>query len=647
MSRLNDFMSQKRERLRAALLTLLGGSLSALGQEVASVETYKRMSLEELMAQEVVSVSRTPQPLSSAPMAIDLLTNEDIHRYGATTLADSLRLAPGLHVARYVGGGYAISARGFNSASANKLQVLMDGRPLWSPLFSGVFWEAQDVVLEDVDRIEVIRGPGSASWGANAVNGVVNIMTKSARETQGTLIQGGGGLEETGYGTVRYGGEAGSNTFYRAYAKYRYRDEQVLATGADAGDFSQHTQAGFRTDSYLQGENQLTFQGDLFLNQFGGLNGLDADNNGGNILGRWVKTFSDTSSLRVQAFYDRTDRDVPRQYSEIRDNWDLDLQHTVQFGERHTLTWGLGERITADQTGTGTFTFEPADRTLARTEGFLQDEIELVPERFRLLVGSRFEYNELTGFELQPTVRGSWLPTEHHVIWAAASRGVRTPTRIEHDSRFRATETGPLVLRSDSEFDSEELWAFETGYRLLAHERFTADLALFYNVYDGLRTVEPAALPPGLPFVIRNELEANTYGGELTLRAEIIDDWRLIASYALLEKDLDFSRASRSTTSPSVTGNDPEHIFTLRSQLDLPHGIYFDQVLRYVAELPAPRVDAYLELDLQLGWRPIEGLELALIASSLLDRSHPEFNDSLPVPVEVQRSIHGRVTWEF
>lgn len=637
-------------RFVPALLTGIG-AMTGVGvgaQELASIEQYKRMSLEELMSQEVTSVSRKAQMFSLAPAAIEVLTQEDIHRYGATTIADTLRIAPGLHVARYIGNGYAISARGFNNAAANKLQVLMDGRQLYTPLFSGVFWEVQDTMLEDLERIEVIRGPGAASWGANAVNGVINIISKSARDTQGTLITGGGGNEEVGFGGIRYGGQMGENTFYRVYTKYRYRDDQIFSSGADAEDFSSHAQGGFRLDSYLRNDNQVTLQGDLYYQEFGSFNRADSENNGGNILGRWTKTFSERSSLQLQTYYDRTDRDVPMQFGETRDTWEVDLQHQLQLGERHDLVWGSSYRVSSDSTSRGrTYEFEPADRTIQRVDLFVQDEIAVIPDKLRFLVGSKFEHNDFTGFELQPTARLSWQPTEHQVLWTAVSRGVRTPSRIEDDVRFRAVPpSSPVLIRGNRAFHSEKVITLEGGYRVHPNRKLTLDWTVFYNRYDDLRTVEPTP-PAGIPVTLRNNLEADTYGTEVTGRVQVMEDWRVIASYALLQKEFDYSSRTMDPRGSATEGNDPEHMVTLRSLVDLPYDVQFDQTVRYVDRLPNPHVASYIELDVRLAWQPTENLEVAVIGTSLLDRAHPEFNGGSAAQVEVERSIYGQITWQF
>jgi iron complex outermembrane receptor protein len=634
---------------KIALLSLCGFT-STSGQDQgqpAPAEAAGPFDLDQLLQLEVTSPGRKAEPWFYSATSIDVLTQEDIRRYGATTLADTFRIVPGIHVGRYIGNSYSITTRGFSSTAANKMQVLMDGRSLYTPLFSGVFWEVQDTLLEDLDRIEVVRGPGAALWGANAINGVINITSKSARETQGTLLMGGGGNEELGFGGIRYGAKAGESTYWRAYTKYRYRDEQKFANGMDAEDFSEHWQSGFRTDSYLREVHQLTFQGDFYLNDFGSFARDDAHSRGGNVLGRWTRQFSEDSDLQVQFYYDRADRDVPLQYEEQRNNYDLDLQHRFQLGERNDIVWGGQYHLSEDQTGReGTFIFEPQERTIQLINGFVQDEITVVPDFFTLTLGTKLERNDFSGFEIQPSARAAVTPWENQILWGAVSRAVRTPTRIESDVRFRPNPaTGLVTLRGNPDFESEDVIAYELGYRIQPLKQFSWEISTFYNVYDNLRTIEPSAT--GLPLILMNEREGQTYGFETAARWQAQEWWRLTASYSLLREDFEFKPGSRDPTGGSTEANDPEHMARVRSSFTLPHRIEFDQVLRYVDAQPNPHVPSYVELDLRVAWRPIPGLELSVVGANLLDSSHPEFGGGGPFQPEVERSIYGKVVWIF
>lgn len=623
------------------------------GQEidVVSAEQLRSMTLEQLLETRIVSLSRTLDEWTSAPAAIEVLTQEEIRRSGAVRLPDALRYATGLHVARGLNDAYVITARGFASPAGNKMQVLMDGRSLYTPLFSGVFWEVQDTLLEDIDRIEIVRGPGATLWGANAVNGVINFITRSAKDTQGLLVMGGGGAEESGFAGVRYGGRAGEQTYYRAYMKYQNRDEQVFAFGPSADDGMQEGRAGFRTDSFLK-NNLLTVQGEAYYNTFGLAGRPDAENPGGNLLARWTQDFSDTSQLQVQAYYDRSIRDIPLQFSEDRNTWDLEFHHSFAFQERHRIVWGGHYRHSMDETGDAsnrTFRFSPEDRSVNLVSGFLQDEITLVPERLAVTLGSKIEHNDFSGFEYQPSGRIALTPTDRQTIWAAISRAVRTPTRVDTDVRFfPVPATGLVALRGNEGFESEELLAYELGYRVQPHKRVFLDVATFYNEYDKLRTVEPSnpSAPTLPPFVLKNELEGRTYGAEFSVKYQVTDWWRVTSSYTFLQEDLEPKPGSFDANRGSAEANDPQHTAGFRSVMDLPGNLELDGAIRYVDRLPRPRIAGYVALDLRFAWHVTPNLELAIIGHNLLDDRHPEFPAGARQP-EVQRAVFGRFTFRY
>ena len=394
------------------------------------------ISLDELVNLKVTSVSKKPENLSHAPAAITVITGEDIRRSGATTIAEALRLAPGLEVARQDSVSWAISSRGFNDIFANKLLVLVDGRSVYTPLFSGVYWDVQDTLLEDIDRIEVIRGPGAALWGANAVNGVINITTKTAKETQGGLVTGGGGTEERGFGSVRYGGKINDQSWYRVYAKYFNRDDSAMPAGGPAGDEWDGLRGGFRVDWEHSPPNLLTLQGDIYSGTehqryalatptppYSSLQPQKIQVAGGNLLGRWTHTFNEDADLRFQTYYDRTQRELEI-FKEDRDTFDLDLQLHHPFGERQDIVWGLGYRHTDSYNLKSNFnlSFVPTDRKTEEYSALVQDEISLVRDRLRLTIGSKFEHNDYTGFEIQPSGRLLWTPHPRHSAWASISR---------------------------------------------------------------------------------------------------------------------------------------------------------------------------------------------------------------------------------
>ncbi|HVR99809.1 MAG TPA: TonB-dependent receptor [Thermoanaerobaculia bacterium] len=615
------------------------------GQEPGA-EDLKDLSLEELMEIDVTSVSRRSERFSGVPAALTVLTADEIRRSGANSLPEVLRLATGLHVARADGRTWAISARGFNITTANKLLVLIDGRTVYTPLFSGVFWDVQDTLLDDIERIEIIRGPGATLWGANAVNGVINIITRSAGTTQGGLAIAGGGTEERAFGGVRYGAPLGERGHYRAYAKYSDRDALQRASGADARDPMWLGQGGFRSDWRGSDADTFTLQGDAYTGRSGEAIRDDSDVDGSNLLGRWSRAFSDTSNMELQVYWDRTHRHIPGLFEEHLDTWDLDFQHSLRLAGRHDVVWGFGYRLMRDRVGNGSVVaFLPPRRTMELGSVFAQDEIELVADRLRLTVGSKLEYNDSTGLEVQPNVRLSWTPDERRTLWGAVSRAVRTPTRIDEDFVVYSVE-GDIFTQGSRDFDSEKLLAYELGFRSQLRPDLSLDVATFYNVYDDLRSQEQAP-GGGPPITLANNLEGETYGVELRSYWQATPRWRWHASYVYLEKDLRVLPGSTDVTGGKGEGNDPRHRASLRSSLDLADGVELDGWLRYVDELPFPEVPSYLELDLRLGWRPTEDLELALVGQNLLHESHPEFGVPTPIRPEVERGVYGKATWRF
>jgi iron complex outermembrane receptor protein len=611
-----------------------------------SPSELKKLPLEQLVDVEITSAARRPEPLSRAASAVDVITDEDIRRSGVTNLPDALRLAPEMEVAQIDGHDWAISTRGFNISTANKLQVLMDGRTLYTPLFSGVFWDVQQTFLPDVDQIEIIRGPGATLWGANAVNGVINIRTKPADETQGFLLWGGAGNEETGFGGVRYGGMLGADTAFRLYVTHQSRDSLVLSNGADAQDEYDLTQGGFRMDSKLSRDDLLTFQGDAYGGSFGQLSGGDIEVDGQNVIGRWTHELDENSGLTIQAYFDRTHRLVPDVFEESRDTYDLEFEHRFWIGN-HDLIYGANYRGSHDDIGnSAVVAFLPATETEHLVSGYLQDEWHLVPDLFSLIGGSKFEWNSFSGFEVQPSGRFLWTPTKEQTIWGAISRAVRTPTRLDEDVIFFNTVTGAPFVLGNKNFDPEVVIAYELGYRLKPTPQISFDVAGYYNDYDNLRSVEPR---PDGTLVIENLLKAQTYGGTLSTRWQVTDWWRLDGSVSLFHLNVDQSN-SQDVNHGRGEGNDPETSFIIHSAVDLWKGVKFDSYLRYVDSLPAPATPSYLELDARLAWSPCPDLELAIVGRNLLDNAHPEFAGTNPMtnPTrEVERSVYATIRWSF
>ncbi len=528
--------------------------------------------------------------------------------------------------------------------------VLMDGRSLYTPLFAGVLWDVPDYVLADIDRIEVIRGPGATLWGANAMNGVINITSKSARDTQGALVAANAGNEVHDVASMRYGDRIGENTFFRIYGKHTDYDDMVFRNGRGAKDDREHAQAGFRLDSYQWQKNIFTVQGDYYAGWNGRMQGDDEEIGGGNLLTRWTHQFTDKSDLRVQLYYDRVEREVPDVFRERRNTYDADIQYRFQPWDRHDIVTGANYRRSTDNIGNSRgLAFLPDSRNLDYVGFFAQDEIELVREKLGLTFGSKFEHNDYTGFEIEPSARLAYKPSRDQTIWGAVSRAVRMPSRLDTDLFLnRVTPTNQtLLIRGDTGFDSEELLAYELGYRVHPKDWIAFDLAAFYNDYDQLRSQELSTTPTGLPTVLRNKLSGETYGAELSVTAQIFDWWRVRGNYTVFDKHLKLDRSSRDPTRGAPEGNDPSHMFSVHSSWDLPRNFEFDAIVRYVGRLPNPAVPSYMELDLRFGWRATKHLDLDIVGRNLLDGSHPEFGSNSPLRREVERSVYGRVTWRF
>lgn len=630
-------------------LVLVIAPKTAPAQMVRSPVHLKGLSLDELLETRFISLTGTLETWQDAPTAISVLTAAEIERAGAVRLAEVLRLAPGLSVSRYHGSSYSITARGFGTASVNKMQVLMDGRSLYTPLFAGVFWEVQDTVLPDLERIEVVRGPGATLWGGNAMNGVINIVSKDARDTQGTLLTFGGGLEEQGFATVRHGGRAGARGWYRAYLKHVARDEQSFVDGASAGDDMAQTQVGLRYDAEGRNDDHVTVQGDAYWNTFGTLGRPDANNQGWNILGRWSRRQSDDSEWITQVYFDHAQRDVPQQFSETRNTFDLSTQWQVQPVPEHALVVGLGLRDSLDDTGSEddrTFVFSPSRRRLRLFSGYVQDEITIVPGRWTAYVGTKFEHNDYTGFEAQPGLRVAFTPDVDQTWWAAVSRAVRAPTRVDTHSRFRpAPATGFVLIQGNPDYQSESCWTGEIGYRVQPNHAWFVDVATFYSVYDNLRSLEPT-LPSGLPLVLDNLREAETWGVELVCTLQPAQRWRLRANLNYLHEELRLQAGSLDTIGATLEASDPAWTGSIRSTLDLNHGLQVDGVLRGASARPGDALSGYVSADVRLAWRFSSDGEIALIGQNLLSPRHAEFPAAGAQP-EVERAWFARATFNF
>lgn len=638
------------------------------------------MSLEELMDIEVTSVSKKAQKASAAAAAIYVITHEDIRRSGATSLADMLRMVPGLQVARADANTWAVASRGFAGQYANKLLVLIDGRSVYTPLFSGVFWSHQDTLLADIERIEVIRGPGASVWGANAVNGVINIITRHARDSQGGYVSGGYGNEEEGFGAMRYGFELDDNAWFRAYAKYTDRDDSVFRRGGQANDKWDTLQGGFRLDWDLTEIDSLTFQGDTYRQNSGNTDDLafvtppysrsinhDSETRGSNLLTRLTHDFSESSILSLQLYYDRVDSNL-FDLNQLHDIIDVELKHQFKLDDCQDIVWGVGYRAMRETVDSNNFvTMRDESRCDGLVSGFIQDEITVIDELLRLTVGSKFEHNDYTGYEVQPTVRILLHPHDDHTVWAALSRAVRTPSTVEDSAQISAQTVPPnppfqpfpiySFFQGDEDFESERLTAFEVGYRVQPLENLSLDLATFLNVYDNLRTLEIGtpiftALPAphlSLPVTVDNSMKGKTYGAELAADWWMADWWRFRSAYTFLQMELNLDNNSTDNVSEANEKASPHHQFSVRSYIDLMENLELDVGYRYVDRLPQGDVGNYSGVDMRLGWRPIDDMEIALVGQNLFRRRHFEFTPDFNwiAPSEVERSVYAQISWRF
>ncbi|MFA5941991.1 MAG: TonB-dependent receptor [Sinimarinibacterium sp.] len=623
-------------------------------QQLAAVsEDLTLLSLEDLMRIEVTSVSKRAEPLSTAAAAIYVLSGEEIRRAGVRSLAEALRLVPGLHVGRTNQSTqqYAISARGFNSPTADKLEVLLDGRSVYTPLFSGVFWDTLDTFMPDIDRIEVIRGPGAALWGANAVNGVINIVTKDAAQTRGLHALGGGGNEERGFGGVRYGMRAGDSGNLRTYAQAFERDDGKRRDGSDAPSSLRLQQAGFRGDWHPAGAHGYSALGDAYQGHRRTDTG-DMDLDGFDLQGRWTRRGSERSDFSVAANFDHYHRMIPQVYEETRDTLNLDAQHRLAVGSLQEFVYGLSYRNTDDETGgpPRAYIFAPQSARLETFGAFVQDQIRLAGGDGTLTLGSKFEHNDYTGFEVQPSVRLGWQLRERSFAWAAISRAVRTPNRLDTGLTvfcppgFPVCEGGQQYPIGDPDLPVEKLIAYESGLRVWGVERWSVDLALFHNDYDDLRSAE--ASPPFGRF--GSGLEGTGEGAEINLNWRALQTLDLRLFYSHLQLDLDAkSDSTDAGTERSVEGSNPTHIAGLVAfwqpapRWDV-HGF-----LRYVSELPATNIPEYTELNLRVAWHWRPDLMLSLSGTNLLDDQHPEFGIDIAPRLEAQRGVFAQIDWTW
>ena len=642
---------------------------------------YLDMDISQLMRLTITSVAKKPQNLSDAAAAVFVITQDDIHRSGVSSIPEALRMVPGLQVARIGAEKWAITSRGFNGQTANKLLVLMDGRTLYTPGFSGVYWNVQDTLLEDIDRIEVIRGPGGTIWGANAVNGIINIITKKASDTKGGLVRVAAGNKERFSGGLRYGAKISDLTHARAYLTYRDHDSFTLhGTEDDANDNWESVRAGFRLDGEALQKDSWTLQGDIYTQDANQLVSphitLEApyisqvpdnyDASGWNMLAKWQHQLSTNNSWTIQSYYDFSHQDELF-IGQTHKIFDIEFQHQFQLSKYHELIWGIGYRNIQSNADKNTFqlSFFSENMSIQLFSGFIQDEINLIQDRLWLTLGSKIEHHDYTGYEIQPSGRLLFKPSTEQTIWAAVSRAVRTPNNIERNSRLTIMMIpdmppfpAAVFLYGNQEYDSEEVFAYELGYRILPAKQLSLDIALFYNEYNNLRTSTPLTLPSTSEIQFENKSQGSSYGFELA------SDWKPLKwitfqfGYTYLQMDLDVNDGGTGTDIAVVyEDSSPHHQVSLRSSIDIGKNWQMNLWLRYVDQFAASGlqaisqqtiIDEYLSLDANISWHPRENLELMLVGQNLFSSDRMEFiSEYLAPATEIEPSVFGKLTYHF
>jgi iron complex outermembrane receptor protein len=629
------------------------------------------LPLEDLLEVQVTSVVRGQRALSDTAAAVFVITREEIRRSGATSVPEALRLAPGLEVAQINSGAWAVTSRGFNARSANKILVLLDGRTLYTPLFSGVFWDMHGTVLDDVDRIEVIRGPGASVWGANAVNGVINIITRSTQETQGSLVQAIAGNEERGFLEFRHGGSRHTGMTWRMFAQGFERDPFLRENGAEAEDDWDQVRGGFRLDWKPRPADAFMVEGELSAGSLGQsqdftslsmpyteTRDVEVDSKVANVLGRWIHATPSGTEHEAQLYLDAYDRDMVF-LVERRLTFDAEYRLRRRTGPRQEIIWGAGTRVSRDSIDNSfTASFDPDRRTAPLYSAFVEDLVQSGDGRWQFTFGTKLEHNDYTGFEVQPTARVLRRLGKRGSAWGAVSRAVRTPSRAEEDVRFNVSAFDPggglfvVSVFGNRDIEAEALIAYEAGFRTQATDRLSLDVALFYNDYRDLVTGETGTpFPEGShtvqPIRFDNLAEGHSYGVEIAATWRPVARWRLSGWYSYFH--LTIRPDPSSTDAETEEGVSPKHQAHLLSSLDLGARLSLDAMLRFVDELPALGVPHYLRADLRLTWRPRPGLEIGAGVQNLQDRSHPEFiqDTDFADGSLIERAWDARLRWRF
>lgn len=684
MQNKNNDPKQTANVLKLFLLSAL--LAAALAERAAADETspdIEELSISDLMQMEVSSVSRKSQSLSDTAAAAFIISQDDIRRSGAASIPEALRLAPGIEVAQINASSWAITSRGFNGRYANKLLVLMDGRTVYTPLFSGVFWNLQDTLMEDIERIEVIRGPGAVMWGANAVNGVINIITKKAKDTQGNLFVAGGGNQEQGFAGYRYGGQIGNDGNYRVYAKTFEREAFVGPRGEKQHDDWRSVQGGFRIDDRISGNHRFTVQGDVYRKKVGNTVqpstvsapfntafNVDDHADGANLISRWEGNLNDGSEFVLQGYYDRVDFTAPA-LSDSQDMFDIDFQHRLHPDPGHDLMWGVNYRFIHSTTvSSPVIAFTPSSLGYHQGSAFVQDDITLIDNTLRLTLGSKIEESHFGHTQVQPNARLLWTPNGTHSLWASVSRASRIPSRGEAQSNIAVGTSSAtidpipfaipvqIMAQANPDLKAEKVFSAEIGYRTQWSNRFSTDVTAFSNHYTDLIILNrgDASIQTAPTLLITQPMIWTNLSREVTTRGiEVSADWNVLDwmrftgnySHLKIEKPYD-------PNNPDMAGLSPRHRGMLRWQIDMNEQTHLDVTLRHVGRLNAvnQNVPAYTTFDARLAYEPVAGMEWSVVAQNIFAPRHPEFRDSAAVSLtdfatEVPRSIYGKFSWNF
>lgn len=637
---------------------------SVFASKVAAAVDITQLSLEQLMETEVVSAAKAPRSLARTPSAVFVISEQDIRRSTARYIPELLRMVPGIQVAQITKSKWAVSARGFNGSGANKLLVMIDGRTVYNPLYNQVYWDVQDLLFEDIKRIEVIRGPGGAVWGSNAINGVVNIITKHSDETEGVLLKGGGGSERQ-LGAARFGGGIGEDFTYRTTGKYFNEDNSAGGndamylgrTNARADWELDESNSLMATGDYHYGEEDIYSQSALPTAPFLSNPFSDQTISGGHALLRWNHIFSETSNGTLQTYFDQTRREA-NFFGETRYTWDIEWDHRFSWGTRQELVYGFGYRLQADDTdGSFAASLDPENRTTDLLQGFIQDTIAIVQDHLWFTGGLKAEHNDFSGWEFMPSARLLWTPHEKHSFWTAFSRALRIPSRVNHDievNNWAVPGTRLSRFTGDTTRESERVLAYEGGYRVQIHKKVSADIAIFYNDYNNLISASSGGASFSengytvFPFRVDDGTTAETYGAELALNTQLVTWWNIQTAYTFLEMQVHADRGDV-INSHFAEGQSPEHQLHFTSHMNLPANFELDAALRFVDRLnnTAVLTPSYWEMDVRLGWRPVEPLLLSVTGTNLFREQHLEFPDSAAHRPQVERAVYAEATINF